>query len=178
MTRQTPFINSTLFTHQHINTLLTMSSDWAHAFCLTCDKQTDGTTYCSESCRLADYETTSSTTSSGPSSPSFTGSSYPWSFSKPATSSTKFYLSPAYDFTTRQPYGSTTQTSSTKRNDSLTPPNRILSPSSSHSSLCSMRSSSSAGADAAQQLSEKAKKELLAYASSFENVRSQRRRSY
>lgn len=155
-----------------------MSSEWAHAFCLTCDKQTDGTTYCSESCRLADYETTSSTTSSGPSSPSFTGSSYPWSFSKPAASSTKFYLSPAYDFTNPQPYRPTTQTSTAKRNDSLTPPNRILSPSSSHSSLCSMRSSSSAGVDASQQLSEKARKELLAYASSFENVRSQRRRSY
>ncbi|KAK3366449.1 hypothetical protein B0H63DRAFT_405486 [Podospora didyma] len=41
-----------------------MSFDWAHQFCLACDKQTDGTTYCSESCRLADYEKTLSAPSS------------------------------------------------------------------------------------------------------------------
>lgn len=27
---------------------------WDHQFCLACDRQTDGATYCSESCRLAD----------------------------------------------------------------------------------------------------------------------------
>ncbi|KAJ9141962.1 hypothetical protein NKR23_g7517 [Pleurostoma richardsiae] len=156
-----------------------MASEWAHSFCLTCDKQTDGTTYCSESCRLADYESTASTSSSGPSSPAMSGPSYPWSFSKPATTSTKFYLSPAYDFSNAQPYGSSNKSSTPRRESSpLTPSARLLSPSSSHSSLCSMRSSSSAGVEASQQLSDKARRELLAYASSFENVRLQRRRSY
>jgi hypothetical protein len=55
--------------------------------------------------------------------------------------------------------------------------NQTLSPSASHTSLCSMRSNSSAGLDAAQ-LSEKAAKESRAYARPFESVRLQRRRSY
>ncbi|KAK0705253.1 hypothetical protein B0H67DRAFT_499387 [Lasiosphaeris hirsuta] len=143
-----------------------MSLDWTHQFCLACDKQTDGATYCSESCRLADYEKTSSTPSSGPSSPALTGPSYEWSFAKPTTTSTKFYLSPAYDF-------SSPHTSAIGR----APSGHALSPSNSHTSLCSIRSSSSAGLDAAQ-LSEKAARELRAYARSFESVRLQRRRSY
>ncbi|KAK4139844.1 uncharacterized protein C8A04DRAFT_15510 [Dichotomopilus funicola] len=54
--------------------------------------------------------------------------------------------------------------------------NQTLSPSASHTSLCSIRSTSSAGLDTAQ-LTEKAAKELRAYARSFESVRLQRRRS-
>lgn len=143
---------------------VTMSLEWTHEFCLSCDKQTDGTTYCSESCRLADYEKTSSPSSTA-SSPTLSEAPCDWTFSKPTTSSTKFYLSPAYDFGL---------TSSSTRRDSIRP---ALSPSTSHSSLCSMRSNSSAGLDAAQ-LSEKAARELRAYARSFESVRLQRRRSY
>ncbi|KAK0651268.1 hypothetical protein B0T16DRAFT_367334 [Cercophora newfieldiana] len=138
-----------------------MSFDWTHQFCLACDKQTDGATYCSESCRLADYEKTPSTPSSGPSSPAFASPSHQWTFPKPTTTSTKFYLSPAFDFSSPHLSGST----------------RILSPSTSHTSLCSIRSTSSAGLDAAQ-LSEKAARELRAYARSFESVRLQRRRSH
>jgi hypothetical protein len=140
-----------------------MSFDWTHQFCLACDKQTDGATYCSESCRLADYEKTSSTTSSGPSSPAFSGPSYQWTFSKPASTSTKFYLSPAFDFAS---------SSSIARTAS----GPALSPSSSHTSLSSIRSTSSAGLDAAR-MSDKATRELRAYARSFESVRLQRRRS-
>ncbi|KAL2143911.1 hypothetical protein VTI28DRAFT_9899 [Corynascus sepedonium] len=148
-----------------------MSFDWEHQFCLGCDKQTDGATYCSESCRLADYEKTSpSSPSSAPSSTagSPASSSFPidWMLSRPTTtSSTKFYLSPAYDFALAQPV---TRRGSTQ--------SQTLSPSASHASLCSMRSNSSAGLDAAQ-LSEKAARELRAYARSFESVRLQRRRS-
>ncbi|EAQ86691.1 hypothetical protein CHGG_07944 [Chaetomium globosum CBS 148.51] len=142
-----------------------MSFDWEHQFCLGCDKQTDGATYCSESCRLADYEKTSpSTPSSAASSPALSGPPPDWTLSRPTTTSnTKFYLSPAYDFGLAQP--------STRRGSTQT-----LSPSASHTSLCSMRSNSSAGLDAAQ-LSEKAARELRAYARSFESVRLQRRRS-
>ncbi|KAK1782872.1 hypothetical protein QBC45DRAFT_447988 [Copromyces sp. CBS 386.78] len=130
--------------------------DWALQFCLTCDKQTDdGAAYCSESCRLADYETNSAY-SSGPSSPSLNGPSFDWSFDKPTSSSNKSYLSPAY----------TSQSS------------RTLSPSSSHTSLCSMKSTSSAGLSHSHSgMSEKAARELQAYAHSFESVRLQRRRS-
>ncbi|KAK4111195.1 hypothetical protein N656DRAFT_712405 [Canariomyces notabilis] len=143
-----------------------MSLEWTHEFCLACDKQTDGTTYCSESCRLADYEKTSSSSSSAASSPTLSESPCDWSFTKPATTSTtKFYLSPAYDFSLASP--------STRR-ESTRP---ALSPSTSHSSLCSIRTNSSAGLDPAQ-LSEKATRELRAYARSFESVRLQRRRSY
>ncbi|KAK4133054.1 hypothetical protein BT67DRAFT_443414 [Trichocladium antarcticum] len=146
-----------------------MSFDWEHQFCLGCDKQTDGATYCSESCRLAEYDGTSSTPSSAPSSPSLSGPAFDWSFSKPTTTTSpaKFYLSPAYDFGLAQPSARRDSTRSTQ----------TLSPSASHTSLCSMRSSSSAGLDA-QQLSEKAARELRAYARSFESVRLQRRRSY
>ncbi|KAK4197208.1 hypothetical protein QBC40DRAFT_181584 [Triangularia verruculosa] len=136
-----------------------MSFDWDHQFCLGCDKQTEGTTYCSEACRLGDYEKTASS----PSSPS-SGASSPtlseWTFSKP-TSSSKFYLSPAFEFSTPQSSRS----------------NSVLSPSASQISLCSMRSTSSAGLDSTQ-LSDKASRELRAYARSFESVRNQRRRSY
>jgi hypothetical protein len=148
----------------HTNTA-NMSFDWEHQFCLGCDKQTDGATYCSESCRLADYEKTSPS-SSAASSPA--SSSFPpdWTLSRPtATNNTKFYLSPAYDFALAQP--------STRRGSTQS---QTLSPSASHTSLCSMRSNSSAGLDAAQ-LSEKAARELRAYARSFESVRLQRRRS-
>ncbi|KAK4455506.1 hypothetical protein QBC34DRAFT_374339 [Podospora aff. communis PSN243] len=145
-----------------------MSFDWTHQFCLACDKQTDGATYCSESCRLADYEKTSSTPSSGPSSPAFGAPSHQWTFAKPATTSTKFYLSPAYDFSRTLQHGAASPSG-------LARP--VLSPSTSHTSLCSIRSTSSAGLDAAQ-LSEKAARELRAYARSFDSVRLQRRRSH
>ena len=147
---------------------------WTHSFCLACDKQvqTDGAAYCSESCRLADFEKTS-TPSSQASSPGFTPQSYPWS----TTSSSKFNLSPAYDFTNAQPYGTRQQPSRLSYDYSAaSQTTRALSPSSSHSSLCSMQSTSTTGE--AQQLSEKARQELRAYAVSFEHVRMQRRRSY
>jgi len=153
-----------------------MSLDWTHQFCLACDKQTDGSTYCSESCRLAEFEKTSCSTSSGASSPSLDWS---WSFAKPSSTPTnKFYLAPAYDFSTRPPIGSLTSDSArSKGQSSLSPPARLLSPSSSHSSLSSIQTASSTRNDGCQ-LTEKARRELRAYASSFESVRLQRRRSY
>lgn len=163
---------------------------WAHQFCLACDKQvqSDGAAYCSESCRLADQERTS-TPSSQASSPGFTPTGYPWSTApstSPARAPTrpKFYLSPAYDFSNAQPYGagpvptvslSSSYTASTSEHSSSTFA-RNLTPSSSHSSLCSMQSTSTTGES--NHLSDNARQELKAYAISFENVRLQRRRSY
>lgn len=154
---------------------------WTHQFCLSCDKQTDGATYCSESCRLADFEkTTCSTPSSAGSSPGFSAPSTPLSTQQPS----KFYLSPAYDFSTAQPYGRTPlpqsyvsqQRASSVSTTPSSHPRKTLTPSTSHSSLCSMQSISSNGSEAFQ-LSEKSRKELQAYAVSFEQVKL-RRRSY
>lgn len=76
-----------------------MSFDWEHQFCLGCDKQTDGAIYCSESCRLADYEKTSpSSPSSTASSPSLSNPPLDWNLSRPTKTTDKFYLSPAYNF--------------------------------------------------------------------------------
>ncbi|KAI1494498.1 hypothetical protein F4809DRAFT_321504 [Biscogniauxia mediterranea] len=156
-----------------------MSADlsWEPEYCLACDRQTDGATYCSEACRLSDFENSSSTASTPASSPGPGGpSTFNWTAPRPQT---KFYLPPAYDFTNAQPYGSTPlpQSYLSHRPESTTSA-RVLTPSSSHSSLCSLRSTSSSGSDS-QQLSDKAKKQLRDYASSFENARlQQRRRSY
>ena len=142
-----------------------MSFDWTHQFCLGCDKQTDDATYCSESCRLDDYKKTSpSTPSSAVTSPALSGPLLEWTLSRPTTTtSTK---SPAYNFSLVQP--------STQRDPTRS---QTLSPSALHTSLCSTQSNSSAGHDAAQ-LSEKAAKELRAYARSFQSIGIQRRRSY
>lgn len=143
--------------------------EWDHQFCLACDKQTDGATYCSESCRLADYEKTSAS-SSGTTSPALSGPSYPW-----AASSSKFRLAPAYDFSNAQPYGAASFYQTAAQSPRI---RSSLSPSSSQSSLCSLKSSSSTATAEASHLSAKAKKELRDYASSFEQARLQRRRSY
>ncbi|KAJ3517724.1 hypothetical protein NM208_g14664 [Fusarium decemcellulare] len=151
---------------------------WAHSFCLACDKQVQSSAdaYCSESCRLADFEKTSTTTSQA-SSPGLTSPSYPWS-SK--SSGSGFYLSPAYDFSNAKPYGARHMSQPSYKpygtEQSTASNTRSLTPSSSHSSLCSMQSTSTTGEP--NQLSDKARKELRAYAVSFEQVRMQRRRSY
>ncbi|KAI1107304.1 hypothetical protein F4804DRAFT_195031 [Jackrogersella minutella] len=160
-----------------------MSSDlsWVPEYCLACDSQTDGATYCSESCRLSDFEKTSSAASTPVTTPGLTSpSSYNWTAPR---SQSKFYLPPAYDFSNAKPYGSTPlpQSYLSQRSESSSSTSssaRILTPSSSHSSLCSLRSTSSSGSEGVQ-LSDKAKKQLRDYASSFELTRpQQRRRSY
>jgi hypothetical protein len=158
---------------------------WAHQYCLTCDKQVqvDGAAYCSEACRLAEAER-SSTPSSQASSPGFSPSAWttPATAVSPALRQPKsFFLSPAYDFNNAQPHGSTPAAQSYfSSNYSLSserqrPAARSLTPSSSHASLCSMQSTSSTDPS---NLSDKARKELQAYAATFEQVRLARRRSH
>ncbi|CAH0041135.1 unnamed protein product [Clonostachys solani] len=156
---------------------------WSHQFCLACDKQveSDSAAYCSEACRLTELERTS-TPNSQPSSPGMTPPSYPWTASRQRPSSGLF-LSPAYDFTNAQPYGTTPPQQSMLGNYTMeshhsrsSSSGRVLTPSSSYTSLCSMHSANSATEPG--QLSDGAKKELRAYAVSFEHVRTQRRRSY
>lgn len=148
------------------------SVSWEHQYCLACDRQTDGATYCSESCRLSDFDKSTTTYNTPAGSPGLDGPGFTWTSPKPQT---KFYLPPAYDFSNAQPYGSTPAPHSYLTRDSVSSGGR-LTPSSSYSSLTSMQSSSSASSEN-KRLSDKAKKQLRDYASSFENARAQRRRS-
>jgi len=154
-----------------------MSSDlsWEHQFCLACDRQTDGATYCSESCRLSDFEKSSSAPSTPASTPGLAGSSFSWTGPR---SHSRFVLSPAYDFSNAQPYGSTPlpQSFLSQRTEASASSGRTLTPSSSHASLCSLQSTSSSGSGITV-LSDKARKQLRDYASSFEHAQLQRRRS-
>ncbi|CAG8953806.1 hypothetical protein HYFRA_00006698 [Hymenoscyphus fraxineus] len=152
--------------------------DWSPDFCLACDKQTDGRVYCSESCRLAEYEVASSSAGSTASSPSSPRAAFSW----PSRSShTGFHLEPAYNFSNPQPYGTTPS----PRNSTFYQPSRpqtsqyytkpVLTPSSSQSSLCSMQSSTSSTEPT--HLSDESRKALRAYASAFDQSRNNRRQS-
>ncbi|RCI17047.1 hypothetical protein L249_2321 [Ophiocordyceps polyrhachis-furcata BCC 54312] len=152
---------------------------WTHQFCLACDKQvhSDGAAYCSESCRLADHETTTTTTTtttppcSQASSPGPAAPCHELTTMRP--SSHRLCLPPPLDFNR----GQLSKLSLYLGQPSIpltSIPN--LSPSSSHSSLCSMQSTASS-VDASH-LSDKSRQELKAYAISFEQVRLQRRRSH
>ncbi|KAI2631682.1 hypothetical protein GGS21DRAFT_522670 [Xylaria nigripes] len=146
---------------------------WEHEFCLYCDTQTDGALYCSESCRLRDFEKSASLNNTEGST-DYAGSSPQWSVPR---NQTKFYLPPAYDFTNPQPYGSTPlpQSPLDGCSGSSSSSGPGLTPSSSHSSLCSLGSTSSSRSEA-PQISDKTKKHLRDYASSFEHARTQQRR--
>ncbi|KOS23462.1 hypothetical protein ESCO_006588 [Escovopsis weberi] len=162
---------------------------WTHQFCLACDRQVqvDDDAYCSEACRMADFEKTDSAPSSQSSSHGYLSDYGRWSGkaapSSPRPSPAKFYLSPAYDFHNPRPYGIASRPESPvsdyhhPHHMQASQRTHSLSPSSSHSSLCSMQSSTSSTASEPGQLSDKARMELRAYAVSFEQVRLQRRRS-
>jgi len=152
--------------------------DWSPDFCLACDRQTDGNVYCSEGCRLAEYEQASSagSTASSPISPRGTVS---W----PATRSNGFFMEPAYNFSKAQPYGTSISPRASTFYQSATRPKSspanlnsrpVLTPSSSQSSLFSMQSSTSSEPS---QLSDESRKALRAYASSFDQSRYSRRQS-
>lgn len=153
--------------------------DWSLDYCLACDKQTTGGVYCSEACRLSDYESANSgSEASSPTTPHGAGS---WPMTKLGNS---FFLQPAFDYSNLKPYGSTP---TAKASNAFTPRPQsspvqlskpILTPSSSQSSLFSMQSSSSSQSSAEQsQLSEEARKELRAYANCFDQSRYTRRQS-
>jgi hypothetical protein len=156
--------------------------DWSPDFCLACDRQTDGSVYCGEACRLTEYEKANS--GSEASSPA--SQRGPISWSTTTRPSNNFYLPPAYDFAAykSQAYGITTrprpmptQRSRPKSSPVILSSKPVLTPSSSQSSLFSMRSSSSSTSGEPVQLSEESRRELRAYASSFDQSRYQRRQS-
>ena len=152
-----------------------MELTWALDYCLACDKQTQGETYCSQSCRLADLETSS--TWSGPTSP------ITYASSASTNKGSGYYLSPRIDFSS---YKSANPSSSTATSQSPSPsssyfPNHSpgkapttkpgLTTSSSNTSLTSTQSSSQP-----TPLSEQSRSELLDYTNSFDNVREWKRR--
>ena len=152
--------------------------EWSLDFCLACDKQCDGHVYCSEACRLAEYEKPSSTAGSAASSPVTPRGPVSW----PATRSHHgFYMEPAYNFRKAQPYGTTPTRSdfSSLVRAHVPSTKTVLTPSSSQSSLFSMQSASSTASSASEpaQLSDDARKALRAYASSFDQSRRSRRQS-
>jgi hypothetical protein len=151
--------------------------EWSLDFCLACDKQCDGHVYCSEACRLAEYEKSTSTAGSAASSPVVPRGPLSWPAARPHNG---FYMEPAYNFSKAQPYGTTpTRTDFSSLVRSHVPaPRTVLTPSSSQSSLFSMQSAaSSSGTTEPAQLSDEARQALRAYASSFDQSRRTRRQS-
>jgi hypothetical protein len=154
--------------------------DWSPDFCLACDRQTDGNVYCSEACRLAEYEVASSNSGSPASSPISARGPVSWPAARPSNNG--FYMEPAYNFSKAQPYGTTPSPQSqpyqpSRPRTSPVTHKTVLTPSSSQSSLFSMQSSTSSTASEPAQLSAESRKALRAYASSFDQSRYSRRQS-
>ena len=165
---------------------MTFDMDWSPDFCLACDRQTDGNVYCSEACRLAEYENSSSNAGSLASSPISPRSSVSWPTTRPTNNG--FWMEPAYNFSKAQPYGSTPSSRTTNLYQPSRPQSSpvpfsssrtVLTPSSSQSSLFSMQSSSSSSYPPSEpnRLSDESRKALRAYASSFDQSRYSRRQS-
>jgi ECL1/2/3 zinc binding proteins len=149
-------------------------------FCLACDKQTNGTPFCSQACRLAELDHSLST--SEPASPIYTREqSSQTSSVGPVT--TGFHLPPAIDFLSyrrertlqtsmAQGKPSAAASSSAHGHSTTTPRSSNLTPSSSQTSLSSLRTNQSSPGG----ISEQAWTELRNYASGFDQVRALKRR--
>jgi ECL1/2/3 zinc binding proteins len=149
-------------------------------FCLACDRQTNGTPFCSQACRLAELD--HSLSSSVPTSPIYTphGSSHPGH--GPVRNG--FQLPPAFDFSSYRrtratqspkvlPKSSTAASQLTEQPSIGTAPRSPnLTPSSSQTSLSSLRTNQSSSSG----ISEQAWVELRNYASGFDQVRALKRR--
>lgn len=133
-------------------------------FCLSCDKQTNGTSFCSQVCRLAEMDTT--TPLSQPASPLYTDSKAVQRRSMGAVP-TRIELPPAIDFSLyRQPSSTASSPRSSTHMGSL-------SRSSSQTSLTSTETSQSTYD---RRLSEQIRKDLNSYAGYFDQTRTLRRR--
>ncbi|POS87346.1 hypothetical protein EPUL_002340 [Erysiphe pulchra] len=154
---------------------MTFEVDWSHSFCLACDRQTEGSVYCSETCRLADYEDASSS-SSVDSSP-ISQSTYSWS-GKPHSSSTspKKFDGKITNTLSCQTSSSTPLSSlhSPKSSTTSKPsPNSL----SSSSSICSIRENRVHPNTEIAQISQDSERALRVYANSFDRSRYCRRQS-
>ncbi|GAM89723.1 hypothetical protein ANO11243_077620 [Dothideomycetidae sp. 11243] len=154
---------------------LAFTMDCFPDFCLGCDKTAIDGFYCSESCRLADIERSSST----PSSPTHTTANalYAVLFAPTFNQPPSRYPPPptkTVSLTDLQSMDAASQSRIqhkrpfVNRSTHSTPP-RVLSPSSSRSSLISTPTT--------EVMSEDAAKELISYFNAFDRTREQRRRS-
>ncbi|KAL4801241.1 hypothetical protein BDV18DRAFT_149749 [Aspergillus unguis] len=132
-----------------------MTTEWSLDFCLVCDRQTLGGPYCSQSCRLAELDVSHEAASSSYTQESRTV--------KESTSLTRRGAS----------INSPSSTSQTSPWNSYRPHyQKTLSPSSSQTSLSSLRSNSSQGSP----ISSQSQTELRDYVSCFDHVRDLKRR--
>lgn len=162
----------------------TMDSSWSQDVCLHCEQPASGN-WCSEYCRLANLDTRSCTSSNAVSPSTPIPSTQP---SKSTARPNGFYLPPALDFPPRgtaspsldgrgkSTYGQTSYFSSpfpgSINSSRFTTPPRVLTPSTSRSSLSSVSSSSSQ----CSSLSDQAQRELRSYSNSFDLIRNWKRR--
>lgn len=154
-------------------TLHTVRMDCFADYCLNCDRQTYGTPFCSQACRLAELDH-----SQEPTSPSYTNNGSGAQMTQRALKS-GFYLPPAFDFsmhrTSRMSPASQLNTLSTVNTRPSQPTSNgpsTLSPASSQTSLSSVKTAQSTYS----KLSEQAENDLKEYSRSFDQVRSLRRR--
>ena len=132
-------------------------------FCLACDKQTTDGLYCSQACRLADLE------KAGGSAPASPCSIERDNWTSPRTNgSSAFSLPLSFDFGASK---SDTKSQTSSPNSS-SERKRVLSPSTSRSSL-----NSTASIHTSQAISQQTQHELNDYVSSFDSVREMKRRS-
>ncbi|CAG8001438.1 unnamed protein product [Penicillium nalgiovense] len=120
-----------------------MSTEWSLDFCLVCDRQTLGAPYCSQTCRLAELDEVSD----GMSRRSSAASTH-WSEINQAQARAKAVNADTHN------------------------PSRMLSVSSSQTSLSSLKSNTSTSSNVADRLQD----ELRDYASCFDQVRDLKRR--
>ena len=162
-----------------------MDSTWSPDVCINCEQPTENGAYCSQRCKLANYQP-SSCTSSKATSPTTSESSTHTSNAFDRESG--FQLPPAIDFSsyrtgypssnpTRGPaYGQPSYFSSpfpgNANSSRFAPSQRVLTPSTSRSSLSSVSSNSSQ----CSGLSDKAQNELRSYSNSFDLIRNWKRR--
>ncbi|KAL8780402.1 MAG: hypothetical protein Q9213_006487 [Squamulea squamosa] len=162
-----------------------MDSSWSNDVCINCEQPIDNGTYCSQQCKLANYQP-SSCTSSKVTSPSTSDSSS--RSSNPNTRDAGLQLPPAFDFSSyRAVYASSnivrgpiyspssympSPFPGNANSSRCVPSQRVLTPSTSRSSLSSVSSNSSQ----CSGLSDQARNELRSYSNSFDTFRNWKRR--
>ncbi|KAL4975504.1 hypothetical protein BDW66DRAFT_137429 [Aspergillus desertorum] len=132
-----------------------MTTEWSLDFCLFCDNQTLGAPYCSQSCRLAEIDVSHDTASSYTLNSRVTSRKSPGLTGRGATTKSAPNTTQTSSWNTYRPHYQ-----------------RTLSPSSSQTSLSSLRSNSSQGSPISSQF----QTELRDYASCFDHVRDLKRR--
>jgi hypothetical protein len=141
-------------------------------FCLSCDRQTNGTPFCSQACRLAELD------HSSPSQPTSPSDSYSERESRrsPQPARPAFYLPPAFDFSLHRTSTLPRPNRPTATRRATNPPtlqsNSSPSPTSSQTSLSSVKTIQSHHT----KLSQQAEIDLKKYARSFDQIRTLRRR--